>query len=107
MPHVELFNGQIYKLEPQEVKFNDTKNIAMTRMQLPLCLGYAITIHRTQCMTYSKLIVDLSGAFWKPGMLYTVLSRTRHIFDIIILAYNRNSFKVYRSSNTSFTNTPS
>jgi ATP-dependent DNA helicase PIF1 len=67
----------------------------MTRLQLPLCLGYAITIHRTQCMTYSKLIIDLGGKFWKPGMFYTILSRTRRITDIIILGYDRKSFKVY------------
>ncbi|MBA7567839.1 hypothetical protein ES708_09557 [subsurface metagenome] len=69
-------------------------NISMTRLQLPLAIGYAITIHRTQCMTYPKIIIDLSGKYWKPGMFYTVLSRTGHITDIIILAYSRNSFKV-------------
>ncbi|CAF2046319.1 unnamed protein product [Rotaria magnacalcarata] len=65
----------------------------MTRLQLPLALGYAITIHRTQCMTYSKLVVDLGGRYWKLGMFYTVLSRTRRITDIILLAYGRKSFK--------------
>lgn len=67
----------------------------MTRLQLPLALGYAITIHRTQCMTYSKLVIDLGGTYWKSGMFYTVLSRTRRITDIIILAYDRKSFKVF------------
>ncbi|CAF4323315.1 unnamed protein product, partial [Adineta steineri] len=88
-----LSNGQRYKLEPQETRFNDMNNVAMTRLQLPLALGYAITIHRTQCMTYSKLVIDLAGKYWKPGMFYTVVSRTRHITDIIILAYDRKSFK--------------
>ncbi|CAF5146940.1 unnamed protein product, partial [Rotaria magnacalcarata] len=86
-------NIQVYKLEPQEARFNDMNSISMTRLQLPLALGYAITIHRTQCMTYSKLVVDLGGRYWKPGMFYTVLSRTRRITDIILLAYGRKSFK--------------
>ncbi|CAF5175146.1 unnamed protein product, partial [Rotaria magnacalcarata] len=90
---LKLYNGQIYKLEPQEARFNDMNSISMTRLQLPLALGYAITIHRTQCMTYSKLVVDLGGRYWKPGMFYTVLSRTRRITDIILLAYDRKSFK--------------
>ncbi|CAF4302547.1 unnamed protein product [Rotaria sp. Silwood2] len=93
---LELFNGKTYKLEPQETRFNDMNKIMMTRLQLPLALGYAITIHRSQCMTYPKLVVDLSGKYWKPGMFYTILSRTRHITDIIILAYDRKSFKVSR-----------
>ncbi|CAF3454536.1 unnamed protein product [Rotaria sp. Silwood1] len=66
---LELFNGQTYKLEPQETRFNDMNNISMTRVQLPLALGYAITIHRTQCMTYSKLVIDLAGKYWKPDGL--------------------------------------
>ncbi|CAF4440570.1 unnamed protein product, partial [Rotaria sp. Silwood2] len=66
---LELFNGQTYKLEPEETRFNDMNNISMTRVQLPLALGYAITIHRTQCMTYSKLVIDLGGKYWKPDGL--------------------------------------
>ncbi|CAF4026002.1 unnamed protein product [Rotaria sordida] len=82
---LELFNGQTYKLEPQESRFNDMNNISMTRLQLPLALGYAITIHRTQCMTYSKLVIDLAGKYWKP-------------------AYDRKSFKnSVPDSNVSYT----
>ncbi|CAF4543497.1 unnamed protein product, partial [Rotaria sp. Silwood2] len=79
---LELFNGQTYKLEPQETRFNDMNNISMTRVQLPFTLGYAITIHRTQCMTYSKLVTDLGGKYWKPGIFYTVLTE-RVILQIL------------------------
>ncbi|CAF4849772.1 unnamed protein product [Rotaria socialis] len=71
---LELDNGSIYKMTPEEVSFKDKNGIWMTRKQLPLSLGYAITVHRSQCMTYNKLVIDLT--------------------DIIILAYNRKSFKV-------------
>ena len=85
---------QYTKMVPEEVSFKDKNGILMTRRQLPLSLGYAITVHRSQCMTYNKLVVDLTGVNWKPGMFYTVLSRTRKLSDIIILAYDRKSFKV-------------
>ncbi|CAF1231792.1 unnamed protein product [Adineta ricciae] len=91
---VELENGREYKIKPEETRFKDMNNVNMTRLQLPFALGYAITIHRTQCMTYPKMVVDLAGKYWKPGMFYTVLSRTRRITDIILLAYDRKSFKV-------------
>ncbi|CAF4950805.1 unnamed protein product [Rotaria socialis] len=81
-------------MTPEEVSFKDKNGIWMTRKQLPLSLGYAITVHRSQCMTYNKLVIDLTGINWKPGMFYTILSRTRKLTDIIILAYNRKSFKV-------------
>ncbi|CAF2172608.1 unnamed protein product [Rotaria magnacalcarata] len=92
---LELNNGSIYKMSPEEVSFKDKNGIWMTRKQLPLTLGYAITVHRSQCMTYDKLVVDLTGLNWKPGMFYTILSRTRKLTDIIILAYDRKSFKRY------------
>ncbi len=82
---------------PEEVSFKDKNGILMTRRQFPLSLGYAITVHRSQCMTYNKLVVDLTGINWKPGMFYTILSRTRKLTDIIILAYDRKSFKVVSS----------
>ncbi|CAF1487611.1 unnamed protein product, partial [Adineta ricciae] len=93
---VELDNGLEYKIEPQETRFKDMNNVNMTRLQLPFALGYAITIHRTQCMTYPKMVVDLGGKYWKAGMFYTVLSRARRITDILLLAYDRQSFKVSR-----------
>ncbi|CAF1475069.1 unnamed protein product [Adineta steineri] len=91
---LELDNGSIYKMLPDEVSFKDKNGIWMARRQFPLSLGYAITVHRSQCMTYNKLVVDLTGINWKPGMFYTILSRTRKLTDIIILAYDRKSFKV-------------
>jgi hypothetical protein len=89
-----LDNGSVYKMIREEMSFKDKNGIWMTRRQLPLTLGYAITVHRTQCMTCSKLVVDLSGINWKPGMFYTILSRRRKLTDIIILAYDHRSFKV-------------
>ncbi|CAF5025260.1 unnamed protein product, partial [Rotaria sp. Silwood1] len=85
---LELDNGSIYKMTPEEVSFKDQNGIWMARKQCPLSLGYAITVHRSQCMTYNKLVVDLTGIHWKPGMFYPILSRTRRLTDIIILAYN-------------------
>ncbi|CAF1310613.1 unnamed protein product [Rotaria sordida] len=63
---LELDNSSIYKMTPEEVSFKDQNGIWMTRKQYPLSLGYAITVHRSQCMTYNKLVVDLTGINWKP-----------------------------------------
>ncbi|CAF3775940.1 unnamed protein product [Rotaria socialis] len=83
---------------PEQVGYKDKNGIWMTRTQLPLSLGYAITVYRSQCMTYNKLVVDLTDINWKPGMFYTILSRTRKLTDIVILAYERKSFKVSKTA---------
>ena len=90
-PIKETKKGCKIVLKPSD----DENDCASMFEQLPLNLGYAITtVHRSQCMTYNKLVIDLTGQNWKPGMFYTVLSRTRKLTDIIILAYDHKSFKV-------------
>ncbi|KAE8217560.1 hypothetical protein CF319_g8375 [Tilletia indica] len=50
------------------------KEVAPSRRQVPLALGWATTIHKAQGLSASNCIVDLRQIF-APGQLYVALSR--------------------------------
>lgn len=53
--------------------------------QFPLQLGYAMTIHKSQGKTLSKVIIDISRGAFAHGQTYVALSRTRRANDMHIV----------------------
>lgn len=58
--------------------------VIATRTALPLLLGYALTVHKSQGMDLDKVVTELGSAFCY-GQIYTALSRTHRKADIFLL----------------------
>ena len=91
---VELANGKTYevgletwenrKYEWDKNKGAITSKVVGTFEQFPLKLAWAITIHKSQGLTFEKVNIDLGKGAFVNGQLYTALSRCKNFEGLIL-----------------------
>ena len=80
-----------YTLNPQKQQVEE--DVIGTFVQYPLRMAWAITIHKSQGLTFDKAIIDAGKAF-APGQVYVALSRCRTL-DGVVLASKIGSNSLY------------
>lgn len=92
------FGGCVVCVEPMRFSAYDSRGVEVAFcMQLPLLLGWAITVHRSQGMTLDAVEIDFDVDTWSTsGLIYTALSRVRSFSALRVRGLRPDLIRVSR-----------
>lgn len=93
LPVVE-FDNAVKTIELQEFSMEVCGEIKAKRIQIPLALAWALSVHKSQGMSIDKLYVDLNGVF-EYGQAYVALSRARTLKGLKLAPFNTRAIKAH------------
>jgi ATP-dependent DNA helicase PIF1 len=90
-PIVKFSNGIIKRISPHYWQSEDYPTLAVG--QYPLCLAWALTIHKIQGATLSMAEIDIGRSIFEYGQTYVALSRIQSLEGLYLSAFNPNKIR--------------
>ena len=82
-----------YQVTNVKSRFMVMKKIYVHRMQFPLILAFAVTVHKCQGLSLNCAMIDLSDQVFCAGMAYVALSRVKQLENLHLFALQPQAIK--------------
>ncbi|KAF5356106.1 hypothetical protein D9756_004033 [Leucocoprinus leucothites] len=89
-PVIKFTNGETLVVTPVDFTVNngDGETLMARRLQLPLILAWALSVHKSQGQTLERVRVDLRRTF-EMGQAYVALSRATNMEHLQVLNFSK------------------
>jgi len=79
--HKEQWENKKYTIDEESKELEE--EVVGTFLQYPIKLAWAVTVHKSQGLTFEKAVIDVGQAF-APGQVYVALSRLRSLEGLVL-----------------------
>lgn len=93
-PIVQFLNGKKMIIKMNEYILEEG-NFIIKKIQIPLILSWAITIHKAQGMTLDFVKTDIGNSIFEYGQAYVVLSRIRNLEGLSLINIDYSKIKAH------------
>ena len=87
-PAIMTLEGKrVVPISPIRHSWEEQKGIC-SRLQVPICLAWAITVHKSQGLTLQKAIMDLGKREYAAGLSFVAISRVCALRNILFRPFS-------------------
>ena len=82
-PSITISEGDnVVPIVPIKCTWESKSRKSCSRLQIPLCLAWAITVHKSQGLTLKKAKIDLESKEFAAELSFVAMSRVRSLNDV-------------------------
>jgi ATP-dependent DNA helicase PIF1 len=92
------FPNEDHDLEPITTKFEILPKVFVFRKQFPITIAYGITIHKSQDLSLSSVLLDVGNTIFSCGQTYVALSRATSLDGLHMINFDPKNVRAQESA---------